>query len=109
MEFGVYIGRVLTIIYRARILVAMNSIYSTLMPLSIAGTCSSGLVLRRLLFRSMTITNVVLLPISILRVETIIPSMAIATTAVIVTSRIGSIVGISMNLIDARMLLDYQN
>ena len=84
MEFGVYIGRVLTIIYRARILVAMNSIYSTLRPLSIAGTCSSGLVMRRLVFRSITITNVVLLPISILRVETIIPSMAIATTAVIV-------------------------
>ena len=78
MEFGVIIRRVLTIIYRARILVAMNSIYSTLLPLSIAGTCSSGLVMRRLLFRSMTITNVVLLPISILRGEFIIPSMAIA-------------------------------
>ena len=62
----------------------MNSIYSTLRCWSIAGTCSSGLVMRRLVFRSMTITNVVLLPISILRVETIIPSMAIATTAVIV-------------------------
>ena len=97
MEFGVYIGRVLTIIYRARILVAMNSIYSTLMPLSIAGTCSSGLVLRRLLFRSMTITNVVLLPISILRVETIIPSMAIATTAVIVASNIGGAIPILVN------------
>ena len=99
VRFYLVTGRVLTIIYRARILVAMNSIYSTLMPLSIAGTCSSGLVLRRLLFRSMSITNVVLLPISILRVETIIPSMAIATTAVIMPSNIGS-------KIDARMLLD---
>ena len=36
MEFGVVAGRVLTIIYRARILVAMNSIYSTLLPLHIA-------------------------------------------------------------------------
>ena len=84
MEFGVYIGRVLTIIYRARILVAMNSIYRTLMPLCLSCSCSSGLVMRRLVFRSVTITNVVLLPASILRVETIIPSMAIATTAFIV-------------------------
>jgi hypothetical protein len=76
MEFGVVAGRVLTIIYRARILVAMNSIYSTLLPLSIAGITGSGLVMRRLVFRSMTITNVVLLPISILRGEFIIPSMA---------------------------------
>lgn len=85
MEFGVYIGRVLTVLYRARILVAMNSIYSTLRPICFESTCSSGLVMRRLVFRSMTITNVVLHPISILRVETIIPSMAIATTAFIVT------------------------
>ena len=35
MEFGVIIRTVLTIIYRARILVAMNSMYSTLLHLSI--------------------------------------------------------------------------
>jgi hypothetical protein len=72
----------LTIIYRARILVAMNSMYSTLLVLRIAGLSSSGLVMRRLLFRTMTINNVVLSPSTILRGEFIIPSMAIATTAI---------------------------
>ena len=56
----------------------------------------------------------VLLPISILRVETIIPSMAIATTAVIVASNIGGAIPILVNWdkigvkIDARMLLDWK-
>jgi len=66
MEFGVIIRTVLTIIYRARILVAMNSMYSTLLVLRIAGLSSSGLVMRRLLFRTMTINNVVLNPSTIL-------------------------------------------
>ena len=82
MEVGVFTGRVLTIIYRARILVAMNSIYSTLLPLSLAGRCSSGLVLRRLVYRSSVLTNVVLLPIPILSVEIIIPLMAICSIGV---------------------------
>jgi len=82
MEFGVIIRTVLTIIYRARILVAMNSMYSTLLVLRIAGLSSSGLVMRRLLFRTMTINNVVLNPSTILRGEFIIPSMTIATTAI---------------------------
>jgi NADH:ubiquinone oxidoreductase subunit 5 (subunit L)/multisubunit Na+/H+ antiporter MnhA subunit len=83
MEFGVYIAIVLTIIYRARILVAIHSVFCTLRPLYLASTCPTGLVMMRLVFRSVTITNVVLLPISILSVEVIIPSMAIATTAFI--------------------------
>jgi NADH:ubiquinone oxidoreductase subunit 5 (subunit L)/multisubunit Na+/H+ antiporter MnhA subunit len=83
MEFGVYIGRVLTIIYCINILLAMNSITIRLRPQCIASLTASGLVMRRLVFRSMTITNVVLLPIVSFRVETIIPSGFISSTAFI--------------------------
>ena len=77
---GVWASMVLTMIYRARVLLAINSSYSPVIALSMASICATGLVLLRLVFRSIAIINVVLLPMSY--IETAIPHTLVLVSLV---------------------------
>ena len=67
----VFIRIVLTCYYSTRIIISMNSIYNRLNTLIIVGTCSSGLLTLRLVFRWIITSNLLVLPTFHLSVELI--------------------------------------